>query len=333
MKKNKVTIICFVYNHEEFIAKTLDGFVTQETNFKFSVIVHDDASTDKSADIIRKYEKLYPDKIDGIYQKENQYSKNIDMDVKYIIPIVDSEYIAYCEGDDYWEDALKLQKQVDALDNNLDCEMCVHKVAEVDIKGNKNGQYYPNYEIEEGIIKSDKFLEMCESYSFHTSSYMLRTNSWLKFKTEDISFKNIASVGDEIMLLYFGQLGNVYYINESMSCYRRGVEGSWSSRIGNANNNVYVNHLVDMEKVISEFDKYSNYKYHDICCRRNGIYMFKEAIISKNYNKLLSNENKVIFETLSGNKRLFIKLGTIFPGLIRSIYRCRVEHLNKRHSR
>ncbi len=333
MKKNKVTIICFVYNHEKFIAETLNGFLSQETNFEFNVIVHDDASTDKSADIIRKYEKLYPDKIDGIYQKENQYSKNVDMDVKYIIPMVNSEYIAYCEGDDYWEDTLKLQKQVNALDNNLDCEMCVHKVAEVDINGNKNGQYYPNYEIKEGIIKTDQFLEMCESYSFHTSSYMLRTNSWVKFKIEDISFKNIASVGDEIMLLYFGHLGNVYYINESMSCYRRGVEGSWSSRIGNANNDVYVNHLVDMEKVISEFDKYSNYKYHNICCKRNGIYMFKEAIISKKYNKLLNSENKEIFDTLSKNKRLFIKMGRIFPGLIKNIYRYRVVHLNKRHSR
>ena len=115
-----VSVRCITYNQQSFIAQTLDGFLSQETDFPFEVIVHDDASTDKTADVIREYEKKYPKIIKPIYETENQYSKNDDSLDKIVDSACKGKYIAFCEGDDYWIDPLKLQKQISFLEKNLD---------------------------------------------------------------------------------------------------------------------------------------------------------------------------------------------------------------------
>lgn len=115
-----VSIRCITYNHESFIAQALDGFMMQETDFPFEVIVHDDASTDKTADVIREYERKYPRIIKAIYETENQYSKKDGSLARIVDSACTGKYIAFCEGDDYWIDSLKLQKQVDFLEKNPD---------------------------------------------------------------------------------------------------------------------------------------------------------------------------------------------------------------------
>lgn len=115
-----VTIQCFTYNQEQYIRQCLDGFVMQKTNFRFEAIVHDDASTDGTADIIREYETKYPDIIKPIYETENQYSKHDGSLERIINEHTHGKYVAVCEGDDYWIDPLKLQKQVDFLESHPD---------------------------------------------------------------------------------------------------------------------------------------------------------------------------------------------------------------------
>ena len=118
-----VSIRCLTYNHAPYIRQCLDGFVMQKTNFRFEAIVHDDASTDGTQDIIREYEKKYPDIIKPIYEKENQYSKH-DGSLGRIMNSAmspSSKYIAVCEGDDFWTDPYKLQKQVDYLETHPEC--------------------------------------------------------------------------------------------------------------------------------------------------------------------------------------------------------------------
>ena len=120
-----VSISCITYNHEPYIAQTLDGFLMQKTNFPFEVLVHDDASTDRTADIIREYEQNFPKIVKPIYQKENQYSQGKrDISETWNFPRAKGKYIAMCEGDDYWIDENKLQMQVDFLENNPDYGMC-----------------------------------------------------------------------------------------------------------------------------------------------------------------------------------------------------------------
>lgn len=123
-----VCIRCMVYNHEPYLRQCLDGFVMQQTTFPFEAIVHDDASTDGSAAIIREYAEKYPDIIRPIIQTENQYSKQ-DGSLRRILDEAmhpDTKYVAFCEGDDYWTDPMKLQMQVTFLENHPDYSLAVH---------------------------------------------------------------------------------------------------------------------------------------------------------------------------------------------------------------
>lgn len=115
-----VSIRCITYNHESYIRQCLEGFVMQKTNFRFEAIVHDDASTDGTADIIREYAEKYPGIIKPIFEIENQYSKHDGSISRIMHEHMRGKYIAMCEGDDYWIDSLKLQKQVDFLEINKD---------------------------------------------------------------------------------------------------------------------------------------------------------------------------------------------------------------------
>ena len=119
-KEILVTVICLTYNHEKYIRECIDGFVMQKTNFAYEVIIHDDASTDNTAEIIKEYQQKYPDIIIPILQTENQYSKKVPIGKTFIYPRAKGKYIALCEGDDYWIDPYKLQKQVDFLEDNPD---------------------------------------------------------------------------------------------------------------------------------------------------------------------------------------------------------------------
>lgn len=125
-----VAIHCFVYNHEPYLRDCFEGFVMQQTNFPFVAIVHDDASTDGSAAIILEYEEKYPHIFRPIYETENQYSKrdgSLDRIMNEAIEATSAKYVAMCEGDDYWTDPLKLQKQVDFMEANPDYVICSHK--------------------------------------------------------------------------------------------------------------------------------------------------------------------------------------------------------------
>ena len=123
-----VTIRCITYNHEPYIRQCLEGFVMQKTNFLFEAIVHDDASTDGTAAIIREYAEKYPDIIKPIYETENQYSKRNGSLTRIMDAHMRGKYIAICEGDDYWIDPLKLQKQVDFMEGHPECGLCYTKM-------------------------------------------------------------------------------------------------------------------------------------------------------------------------------------------------------------
>lgn len=119
-----VSIFCLTFNHVHFIRDAIEGFLIQRTTFSVEILVHDDASTDGTLEIVQEYEKRYPKLIFPIYQKENQYSKGIDPFTKFLIPRARGKYISVCEGDDWWIDPLKLQKQVNVFDAYPDTIIC-----------------------------------------------------------------------------------------------------------------------------------------------------------------------------------------------------------------
>lgn len=265
----KVSICSIAYNHGKYLRQCLDGFVMQETNFRYEILINDDASTDDTADIIREYEKKYPGIVRGIYHSENQYSKGIWPE-RFPFLAAKGKYIAMCEGDDYWSDPQKLQKQFDAMEANPDCHMCVHRVEIVTEDDKITERCYPPKSISTGVIRSKDFLKMiCESYCFHTSSYFTVAKDMQYYMENPPDYTGIVEeAGDEKKFLYFGQLGNVFYIDDIMSRRREFSNNSWNSKNRNLTWQKSFERIRDLGKMMESYDRFTKYRFHDICQKR-----------------------------------------------------------------
>lgn len=122
----KVSVCCMTFNHKDFIKQCLESILMQKTKFNFDVIIHDDASTDGTQEIIMEYESKYPFLFFSMLQSENQYSKAKVYPWLFLYPLAGGKYIAECDGDDFWTDPYKLQKQVDFMEANPDYSICYH---------------------------------------------------------------------------------------------------------------------------------------------------------------------------------------------------------------
>ncbi len=269
-----VSICSASYNHENYIEEALDSFLMQETDFPFEVLMNDDCSTDNTANIIREYEKKYPNIIKPIYQKENQYSKGIKISPTFNFPRAKGKYIALCEGDDYWTDPLKLQTQVDAMKEFPEVYMSFHPVREV--PANK---IVTKYYDENTIIPIEEVI-LGGGYFCATTSLMFDIRAVKKLPP----FFNNAPVGDYYLQILGSVNGGALYIDRTMATYRKYVEGSWS-----------MSHTNDMEKTIKFFistvkslddvDNFLDKKYKHVISQKKSQYLWHITYsYFRNYN-------------------------------------------------
>ncbi len=256
----KVSVLCLAYNHEEYIRKTLEGFVMQKTDFAFEVLINDDASTDGTADIIREFQEKYPKIIKPVYQTENQYSQKTPIIKTHLLPKAKGEYFAWCEGDDYWIDPLKLQKQVDFLDNNPEYTVCANRAILHDVTKNTDS-FFPNIECDKDY--SSKDIILYGGGLFATCSLMIRRDVY----TLKPSCFNAIGFGDYQIYLYGSFCGKVRCLCDVMSQYNSGVAGSWTQRKTNSNEKKIVHYLAFI-KMLKNVDKYYNHKYHKIISKK-----------------------------------------------------------------
>ncbi len=226
-KDIKLSIVCTAYNHEKYIRSALDGFVMQKTNFAFEAIVHDDASTDGTADIIREYAKKYPDIIVPIIQTENQHSKKVQITREIIFPMVRGKYIAFCEGDDYWTDENKLHLQVDFLENNPDYIACAHNTIFHSCSGKRKDELLVERDDEHDIEFEDAIKGSKNSY--HTSALVIR-KEWF-YNMPDFYYEALKyGVGDLPRSIWYTIKGKVRFFPYNMSTYRfMSTPTSWST--------------------------------------------------------------------------------------------------------
>lgn len=265
-----VTIRCITYNHEPFIRQCLEGFVMQKTNFPFEAIVHDDASTDGTAAIIREYAEKYPDIIKPIYETVNQYSKHDGSLRKIMDAHTRGKYIAMCEGDDYWTDPLKLQKQVDILENNPSVSLCC-------------GGYIAK---QKGVSDKEYIYRRNSDSNFRFS-----LNDWSKFwytKTLTLLYRREATLdyqqnidkylySRDVHLIYnLLKWGDGIYMSECLGVYNLHTGGVCS----------LISHK---QKII---DRYNCYKelfevHHDECLRRQYFAAICSKMVYENNKKYL----------------------------------------------
>lgn len=266
-----VSIKCIAYNHDRYIRDTLEGFVMQKTNFRFEAIVHDDASTDGTAAIIREYAEKYPDIIKPIFETENQYSKHDGSLRRIMDEACKGKYIAFCEGDDYWIDPYKLQKQVNFLEKNLDYTMCWTD-AYVEQNGEKKA--YNRYTesckspIEDIIERGGDFIPTC--------SILIRREA-LNNRAENA---NRFYCGDYPLQIWSAYVGNVYYMSEQTCVYRFLSLGSWSHHFFKENREQRLKHFENEKKMMEGLNELLEYKYNDNFKRReaNVLYFLLTSI-------------------------------------------------------
>lgn len=304
-----VSVCCLVYNHEKYLRKCLDGFVMQKTSFKFEVLIHDDASTDGSQDIIREYEEKYPDIIKPIYQTENQYSKGVKISQTFLYPKIKSKYVAFCEGDDYWCDDHKLQKQFDIMEMNSDCSMCVHKVDVIFENGLYSGNSKPS-KSHDFVTREYTFTELLPMFPdvfCQLSSYFIKRDVLYTIHNGNISCITKKSPVGDLCLLYFSLIvGNLYYIDNAMSCYRTNSIGSWSvEQNSNKKSRItFLNSMIIFMDALIEYSKNEkklNFWTERLVFIRNK-YPFQIALVNEDYKTVFNNSNKKYREQLLSRK-------------------------------
>lgn len=218
-QKPLVAIRCITYNQAPYIRQCLDGFIMQRTDFPFVAIVHDDCSTDGTDAIVREYAERYPDIIKPIFETENQYSKR-DGSLSKIMANACNEtgakYIALCEGDDYWTDPLKLQKQVTFLEEHPKCGLCYTRATVWDQDNNR----------ERGVLgRNQDFLDLLYVDYIPTCTTIIRIDAFDSYVRE-IASKKTWQMGDYPLFLYLSYKYSIKYLDDITGVYREVISSA-----------------------------------------------------------------------------------------------------------
>ncbi len=253
-----VSIWCTAYNHEKYIGKAMDSFLMQITDFPFEIVVHDDASTDKTADIIRKYEARFPNIIKPIYETENQYSNPGSSINKIMFEHSRGNFIAICEGDDYLCDNMKLQKQFNYMTEHGDCSLCCHNTVIHDITNNTQDRDFNDWKEVHILTDEDIFF----GWNVHTSSYF--------FKKELTPLQSEFNVpfGDYAILTLLRYHGEVVSLPDVMSVYDYNVPTGATARTYHVDKSKIVENIVARKNYLKRYNDYTKGKFDSVVSLR-----------------------------------------------------------------
>lgn len=312
-----ISVIVFTFNHEKYLRQAMDSFVCQKTDFEFEILVHDDASTDRTQDIIREYQKQYPDLIKPILQTENQYSKGVDTVREYVFPRCQGEYIAFCEGDDYWCDDRKLQKQYTFLKNHPEYSACVHNSAFIDAFTGKSVLKNP-CKTEKDITFQDVIL--ARSVEYHMSALVYKRD----YMYRPDAFKAKA-IGDLPRALYLSYVGKMHYFPDVMSVHRVNIAGSWTSRnVGSIDAEKQILHYRKIINMLKNIDEYTEGSCHEII---EKAVRWDECIILQwedNAKKILTDYQD-IYNGMTKNEQRIIRFKAYFPKTFKFLNKIRMN--------
>lgn len=287
-----VTVCCITYNHRNYIRRCLDSLINQNTDFRYEIIVHDDASDDGTQDIIREYAQRYPDLVIPILQEENQFSKGFGKIVDNMLTVASGKYFTYCEGDDQWCDPDKLSLQVEALQAHPECALCVHSTDTVDINGEPQTVHFPEIDIDHSVISTEEYVRYVlteGNWMFHLSCFMVSSELFREYANYmTIGFPSkFYFVGDLPLYLYFALKGDLYFINRVMSIYTMD-SGGFMSRLNKDPQFAMRVHQGYVDG-LTAFDDFSQYRFHDDVCAALVMRRFEIDRISRRFDRIVQH--------------------------------------------
>lgn len=317
-----VSVFVVAYNEERYIRQALDSILDQKVNFKYEVIVHDDASTDKTSDIVKEYERKHPGIVKGIYQDSNKYQKGIQFVVGYMYPAAAGKYIAYCDGDDYWTDPYKLQKQADFLESNPEYTMCQHAFSflyedKKEIKANHTYSGDQDMCIDEFIQWDGLKVPQIGTWMFRRD---LAANRPKLFHM--IAIEGVMSISDRPLAIYLALQGKVRYMDEVMSVWRRHSKTMFTRYTEKR----MVAFQTSTIAFLEQLERYCGGTHEGIIKNTIEKEKFRRDIYLENYAKVIQSR---FFCELPLMTKCRVLLGSISPKLVNKIRMIKHNHAGK----
>lgn len=301
-----VSIVCLTYNEEQFVRDTFDNFLSQKTTFPFEVLVYDDASQDSTPEIIKEYATKYPDVFRVTLYKENNFKKGLGFyGLRVGFNEAQGKYIAYCEGDDYWCDDLKLQKQVDFLESHPEYEVCAHEtIIRNDYDSRDNGILFSHTKVNIFLDRTKRqhytFEDTLTGNIFHISSMIFRNSpiQWPEWICE------VAAL-DMVLFMILAEKGDIYRLDDVMSVYRHNAKSITSTQQQFGNQIAFNNKSIEL---VSQMDGYWTHKYHKQISRVISRYYVNNMFcyLSKSYRNF-TMAKEMAKKAFALNRKVFVK--------------------------
>lgn len=260
IREKKVSVFVATYNHKDYIAQALESILMQEVTFPYEIIIHDDASTDGTAEIVKTYEERYPNIIKSMHQTENQFSQgNITATWECMLSMCTGKYCALLNGDDYWTDKEKLQRQYNYMEAHPECSLYIHNAVRLDVRTGeevilntfpRSGYYSQRDQVLCGL--GSKF-PAAGSYFF--------VMDYFRKNVPDFIYK--AGIGDYPYRQFLADKGEVYYDERPMSVYRYMTKGSFMSNL-NSDVAAYLTYICRISLFYKKFNEYTEYRFDDV---------------------------------------------------------------------
>ncbi|MCH5197671.1 MAG: CDP-glycerol glycerophosphotransferase family protein [Oscillospiraceae bacterium] len=289
-----VTVCCITYNHHDYIRQALDSFVMQKTNFKFKVFVGEDCGPDDTADIVREYAEKYPDIIVPFIREQNMGAQTnlVDLCMR-----ANSPYIAFCEGDDYWIDEYKLQKQFDYMQEHEDVRMCYTRT-KIDAPADWHLNNWYKHEANGDMIipectpgfRSKPFYRITDfiiTFPNHTSSAFYRWD--YDIEIPDWYFQGM--IGDTPMTIMQMGLGKAVYLPDVTSVYRRSDVGVF---MNSSTNEHFINTRLDYVRLLAGLREYFRVHFDNYAFKLFRWRTTKEITNYLNTAKSLQDESLIV---------------------------------------
>ncbi len=292
-----ITVVVMTYNQANYIEKALDSILSQKINVDFDILVHDDHSDDGTYEVLLDYQKKSKVPIRIIEQESRKFLAigfNL-MIYRYVVPQIQSQYVAYCDGDDYWCDEQKLQKQYDYMTAHPDCSLCFHSAYQLREGNDLSSKWFI---AEEGDIDMTDLVNDKPGICIATSSVFLKSGVFGDFS----DWRKAYPVEDVPMYMTAALHGKIHRLPDIMCVYRQFAVGSWSTQ-NKGNNERKIRHLNELKKATVLFNEQTDRKYEELVCQQIESCDFRIAMINKDFKTVFDKKNKRFVKRMGFRER------------------------------